>query len=121
MSSKSNFTIPAVAALCLYFVGPTLSAVADILHVPGDFPTIQAAIENAVDMDEIVVAPATYFETINFLGKAIWLHSSDGPEVTIIDAQQTGTVVTCDTGEGLDTVLGSVREVIVRPISCNVE
>ncbi len=62
--------------------------------------SIQTAIDSAVDTDEIVVAPGTYFETINFLGKAIWLHSSDGPEVTIIDAQQSGSVVTCQGGEG---------------------
>ncbi len=35
--------------------------------------SIQTAIDNAVDTDEIIVAPGTYFETINFLGKAITL------------------------------------------------
>ena len=69
------------------------------------FCCIQNAIDDAVDTDEIVVAPGTYFETINFLGKAVWLHSSDGAEVTIIDAQATGRVVTCTSGEGLATVL----------------
>lgn len=67
--------------------------------------SIQAAIDNAVDTDEIVVGPGTYSEMINFLGKAITLHSSDGPGVTSLDAQGTGTVVTCDSGEGPDTVL----------------
>ncbi len=68
--------------------------------------SIQTAIDNAVDTDEIVVAAGTYFETINFFGKAIWLHSSDGPEVTIIDATDLfSSVVTCDSDEGADTVL----------------
>ncbi len=71
--------------------------------------SIQTAIDNAVDTDEIVVAPGTYFETIDFLGKAIWLHSSDGPEVTIIDANvlawQYASVVTCVSNEGPETVL----------------
>jgi len=67
--------------------------------------SIQTAIDSAVDTDDIVVAPGTYFETVNFLGKAITLRSSDGPDVTIIDAQRTGTVVTCESGEGSDTVL----------------
>ncbi|NIN70977.1 MAG: hypothetical protein GTO46_03365, partial [Gemmatimonadetes bacterium] len=58
-----------------------------------------------VDTDEIVVAPGTYFETINFLGKAIWLRSSDGPEVTIIDGTGFFHVVQCVSGEGPDTVL----------------
>jgi pectin methylesterase-like acyl-CoA thioesterase len=59
---------------------------------PGDgselapYCSIQTAIDNAVDMDEIVVAPGTYFETIDFLGKAVTLKSTDGPEVTIIAA-----------------------------------
>ncbi len=67
--------------------------------------SIQTAIDNAVDTDEIVVAPGTYFETITFLGKAITLRSSNGPDVTTIDAQQTGRVVTCTSGEGPDTIL----------------
>jgi predicted outer membrane repeat protein len=67
--------------------------------------SIQTAIDNAVDTDEIVVAPGTYFETISFLGKAITLRSSHGPAVTVIDAQHAGTVVTCDSFEWPDTVL----------------
>ena len=86
-------------------LGGTSGVVADTLHVPGDFPTIQEAIVAAVDGDEVEVHPGTYFEAINFLGKAIRVYSSDGPDVTIIDAQQTGSVVTCDSGEGSDTVL----------------
>ncbi len=102
---KSNFTIPAVAAISFCLIGPTAPAAADILHVPGDFPTIQAAFDAAMDGDEVEVHPGAYFETINFLGKAITVYSTDGPDVTIIDAEQTGTVVTCDSAEGPDTVL----------------
>ncbi len=46
------------------------------------FCSIQTAIDAAMDTDDIVVAPGTYFEMINFLGKAIMLRSSDGPDVT---------------------------------------
>jgi hypothetical protein len=71
--------------------------------------SIQTAIDNAVDMDEILVAPGTYFETINFLGKAITLRSSDGAEVTIIDGTALFThVVQCVSDEGPDTVLDGV-------------
>jgi predicted outer membrane repeat protein len=73
---------------------------------PADpFCWIQDAIDAAGDTDEIVVAPGTYFETVNFLGKAITLRSSHGPEVTIIDAQGSDSAVTCDSGEGTDTIL----------------
>ncbi len=102
---KSSFTTTAVAAISFYLIGVTSPAAADILHVPGDFPTIQAAIDAAMDGDEVEVHPGTYNETINFLRKAIRVYSTDGRDVTIIDAQQTGTVVTCDSGEGPDSVL----------------
>ena len=67
--------------------------------------SIQTAIDNAVDTDEIVVAPGMYFETINFLGKAVTLRSSDGAAVTTLDAQGNGSVVICESGEGPNTVL----------------
>jgi hypothetical protein len=67
-------------------------------HVPEEFPTIQQAINAAGDHDEIVVAPGTYSEcedTINYftaimnpLGKRLWIHSSGGADVTIIDASK---------------------------------
>jgi hypothetical protein len=93
------------------------TAQADIIYVDVDCPgtgngseaepycSIQTAIDKAVDTDEIVVAPGTYLETIDFLGKAIWLHSSDGAEVTTVDAQQAGTVVTGFSGTRPATVL----------------
>ncbi len=80
------------------------SAQADIINVgPGD--SIQDAIDVAMDGDEIIVAPGTYFETIDFIGKAIWLHSSDGADVTTIDGTGNFHVVQCVSGEGPDTVL----------------
>ena len=52
------------------------------------FCTIQSAINAAAGGDEIVVMPCTYVETISFLGKAVNLHSDQGPEVTIIDGSR---------------------------------
>ncbi len=78
---------------------------AAIINVPGDEPTIQAGIDAAMNGDEVVVAPGTYFEIIDFLGKAITLRSSDGPDVTIIDGTGFFHVVQCISGEGSDTVL----------------
>ena len=51
-------------------------------------------------------ASGTYLETINSLGKAISVRSSGGAEATTIDvARIGGSVVTCASGEGPDTVL----------------
>lgn len=78
--------------------------------VPDDFPTIQEAIDAAVNGDEIVVRPGTYVENIDFVGKAITVRSEHGPEVTVIDGGQPsdpdlGSVVSFKNGEGLDSIL----------------
>ena len=89
---------------------PGLPAEAAVISVPADQPTIQAAIVAAVDSDEVVVAQGEYFEQIDFSGKAITVRSTnpDNPAIvvtTIINGGGTGTVVTCASGEGSDTVL----------------
>ena len=47
------------------------NAHATIINVPGNQPTIQSGINAAANGDTILVAPNTYFENINFLGKQI--------------------------------------------------
>ncbi len=114
MTTRHNACVVAATAMLL----AVSTAQAATIHVdddncpgPGDgsvgnpYCSIQIAIDNAVDTDEIVVAPGTYFEIIDFLGKAITLRSSGGPEVTIIDANfDGGPGVTCESGERADTV-----------------
>lgn len=63
-----------------------LAGAGTIIDVPTEQPTIQAGIDAAVNGDRVRVAPGTYHETIDFLGKSITVHSSDGAAVTIIDA-----------------------------------
>ena len=81
------------------------SALAATINVAAG-QSIQAAINVAAAGDEIIVAPGTYFETIDFLGKAIALRSSGGPLVTVIDGSGAGgSVVQCVNAEGPGTVL----------------
>ena len=77
----------------------------ETVHVPGDYESIQAAIDASRDGDEIIVGPGTYYEAIDFDGKAIALRSSDGPDVTTIDASGLETsVVTCAYVENAGTL-----------------
>ena len=73
------------------------------IHVPADHPTIQSCIDAAVSgQDECVVAPGTYNELVDFLGKAITLRSSHGPDVTTIDGTGlNGSVVTLSTDQSV--------------------
>lgn len=88
----------------------TTSAPAETRLVPGDYATIQAAINDCSDADVVIVEPGTYFETINFLGKDIVVTSTDpnDPEIvatTIIDGDGEGSVVTFENGETPEAVL----------------
>jgi hypothetical protein len=78
---------------------------ADTIQVPGDQPTIQAAIDAAAGGDIVVVASGTYAENIDFLGKAITVISASGAATTIIDGNQKGSTVLFAGGEGPDSVL----------------
>ncbi|MDY7107541.1 MAG: choice-of-anchor Q domain-containing protein [Planctomycetota bacterium] len=82
------------------------SAVADQIFVDPESSTIQIAIDAACDGDEIIVAPGTYHEAIDLLGKAVMLRSAQGPELTIIDASgKDSSVVLCDKDETSATVI----------------
>jgi parallel beta-helix repeat protein len=78
---------------------------ADVIRVPADQSTIQRAIDAASDGDTVLVAPGTYVENLNFLGKAIVVTSEQGRDVTVIDGRGVAPVVAFATGEDRDSVL----------------
>ena len=60
------------------------TSTATIIHVPADYPTIQAGINASVNGDTVLVAQGTYRENIDFIGRIISLFSATGPGNTII-------------------------------------
>jgi hypothetical protein len=93
----------AVGSIVLYCSG--VFAQNPVFRVPADYPTIQSAVNAATGNITVLVAPGTYVETINFLGKGIQLTSEQGPQVTIIDGNQNGPVISIVSGERQEAVV----------------
>ena len=74
------------------------------IRVPDDVATIQGAIDIAEDGDTILVAPGTYVENIDFLGRPVTVRSEAGPDSTTISSSGGG-VVQFENGETQATLL----------------
>jgi len=79
---------------------------ATIHRVPGDYASIQEAIDASVNTDTVLVGQNTYFENIDFKGKnivvgSLYVTTRDSSHVsrTIIDGQENGPVVTLKSNE----------------------
>lgn len=80
-----------LAQICLISI-ISYNSYATVINVPGDYATIQAAVEAAVYGDEVVLADGTYSGegnyNIDILGKVITVRSQSGnPENCVIDVQ----------------------------------
>lgn len=84
----------AVLIISLVFIFPFAGEGAEmVLSVPGDYRTIQGAIDASSWGDIVLVSPGNYQETVT-LKRGITLQSTGGPEVTIIrGVVANGTVV----------------------------
>ncbi|HAQ20880.1 MAG TPA: hypothetical protein DCR40_16855 [Prolixibacteraceae bacterium] len=88
-----------------------------LIHVPADYPKIQPAIDASSNGDTVLVAENTYYENINFKGKAIVVASefimdrdTNHISKTIINGSKPvnpdiGSVVTFESGEDTTSVL----------------
>jgi len=79
-----------------------------IIHVPGDAPSIQQAIDGASNGDSVVIAPGTYQENIDFRGKAITVKGASTAGATIINGSAHGPVVAFSSGETRNSVLSNL-------------
>lgn len=89
----------------------------NIIHVPVDQPTIQLAINEAVNGDLVLVAPGEYFENINYNGKNItvagnYINSQNISDIenTIINGSnsadlEAASCVTINSGENSSAIL----------------
>ena len=100
----------------IIFILAAMSANAQILNVPGTYPTIQAGINAAQPGDTVLVAEGTYYEQISFMGKAITVASNyiidgDAGHIynTVLDGSQlpagNSSVVLFVSGEDTSSVI----------------
>jgi hypothetical protein len=116
-SGKSRLAGKQFFAVLLILLPLSILNAQDTIHVPGDYSTIQAAINAANNGNIVLVAEGTYYENIDFIGKAITVASTfilDGDTThignTVINGSQPsnpnfGSVVLFMSGEDTTSVL----------------
>ena len=101
--NRAIFKSGMMASAVLLLMASTVSGAT--IYVPDDYWTIQEAIDVAFNGDTIIVRPGVYAENISLKGKSLVLTSEKGAEVTTIDGNSMGSVVTYMNGEGPGSVL----------------
>ena len=80
MNHVTTTTLSLCAALAV-----STATNAEMLQVPGEFASIQEAIDAAQDGDQVVVGPGVYQESIIIGSRSLTLLASDGPEATFLE------------------------------------
>ena len=92
--NESSFKGHLFCVFTLALILCSTTAFGATIHVPGDHPTIQAAIDASADGDTVLVADGTYNgngnKNLDFNGKELTLQSENGPLKTIIDCENDG-------------------------------
>lgn len=75
------------------------------LRVPAEYPTIQSAVDSAtiLSLDQVLVDPGLYFESVQLGGKRVQLVSAAGPTATYVAA--TNGVAIAVSGATPDTLI----------------
>jgi hypothetical protein len=77
----------------------TLFGTGKTYYIPGDFTTIQGAIDAMESNDRVIVSAGTYVENLDFKGKDVTVEGVDGAGATILDGGQAGSVAVFMNGE----------------------
>jgi hypothetical protein len=88
-----------------YLTYPGIIEVSGPIVVPLEYPTIQAAVNAALDGQVIEVLPGTYSGGFSFGSKKLVVRSTQGPEVTTILSTDIFFGVVMTGGQGPETVL----------------
>jgi hypothetical protein len=111
---KTVFTISVI--ICMYLWATI--AWSDIIHVPGDYPNIQAGIDAASDGDTVLAADGTYTgsgnKNLDFNGKAITVESENGAENCIIDCEEEDRAFYFHSGETSEAVVRGFKIINAR-------
>jgi hypothetical protein len=93
MSARTFFCtfVPIIIVSCIFF---SYGVHADTLEVPGQYPSIQDALNAVQDGDTVNVHPGEYRENLSFPACNCVLTSDTDPDETIIHGDLQGSVIT---------------------------
>jgi hypothetical protein len=101
--------------ICLFVVLVTGSALATVYNVPGDYSSIQNAINACIDGDAVVIMPGTYYEhDISLGGRQITVSGSNPDDAGVVG----NTIIDCDGGgRGFVFSLGETADSVVTGLT----